>query len=331
MSVTYSSSGVNINEAEKFVEKLKPLVKKTFSKNVLSGIGNFGSFYKLDLRKYNEPVLVSSIDGVGTKLKLASILNKYDTVGEDLVNHCVNDIAVCGAVPLYFLDYYATGKLESDIALKILNGFVKGCKENKCSLIGGETAEMPGIYNENDFDLAGCIVGIAEKNRIINYEKVRKDDVIVGIKSNGLHTNGFSLVRKIFDKIEKLNKYYKELNSTLGEELLRVHRSYLSIIQKSISKFNIKSISHITGGGIEGNTKRVIPKKRKLIINWNNWERPFIYDLIQRTGKVPEEDMRKTFNLGIGLIFIISISEVIEFQKFLKRNKEDNFIIGSIE
>lgn len=330
MKLSYKTSGVNISKAEKFVNQLKPLVKDTFTKSVLSGIGNFGAFYDASFKNYKNPVLVSSVDGVGTKIKIAAALNKYDTVGEDLVNHCVNDIAVCGATPLYFMDYFATGKLDNNNAFQLIKGIVRGCINNGCSLIGGETAEMPGIYSKNDFDLAGSIVGVVEKNKIIDKENVRIGDILIGLESNGLHTNGYSLVRKIFNKTSYYKKFYKELDTTLGDELLKVHKSYLSIIKKSLLKFKIKSISHITGGGIEGNTKRVIPKDRKLSVQWDSWQRPEIFNLIQRTGNVPENDMRRTFNLGIGLILIVSKNESDKLFKYLKSLKSNPHIIGKI-
>ena len=301
---SYKSSGVNIHKAEKFVERIKPLVKQTFSKNVLSGIGNFGAFYELNLKNYSKPVFVSSTDGVGTKVKIAAMLNKYDSVGEDLINHCVNDIAVCGAVPLYFLDYYAMGRLNVTNSVDVVKGLVKGCLRNSMSLIGGETAEMPGVYSENDFDLAGTIVGVVDKKKIVSSGNVKKGDVLVGFESTGLHTNGYSLVRKIFSTND-YKKYFPELKNTLGKELLKVHKSYLDIIQTSLKKFKVNSFSHITGGGIEGNTKRVIPKNLKLEVDWSSWKRPLIFNLIQNKGSVSENVMRETFNLGIGLIAIL--------------------------
>jgi len=331
VNFSYKKSGVNISEADKFVNKIKPLVKKTFTPSVLSGIGNFGAFYKINLKKFKNPIFVSSVDGVGTKLKIAAELRKYDTIGEDLVNHCVNDIAVCGAKPLFFLDYYATGKLKSEDAFNVVKGLVRGCKNNNFSLIGGETAEMPGIYSGNDFDLAGSVTGIVKEKNIINSVNVKKRDILIGLESNGLHTNGYSLVRSIFDNKKKLNKYYSEFNQTLGEELLKVDKSYLKIIQDSILKFKINSISHITGGGIMGNTKRVVPENLKIIINWNSWKRPFIFDLIQKSGNVSVLDMRKTFNLGIGLIFIVSEKISSDFYKYLQLKKVNPHIIGKID
>ncbi len=330
VKASYKSSGVNIAEADNFVEKIKPLVKKTFSHNVLSGIGNFGAFYKIDLKKYKEPVLVSSVDGVGTKLKIASELKIFDSIGEDLVNHCVNDIAVCGAVPMFFMDYYATGKLKSKDATEVVKGIVRGCINNNCSLIGGETAEMPGLYHGNDFDLAGAIVGIVEQKKIIDKKNVKKGDVLIGLPSNGLHTNGYSLIRKIFYNNKMLNRFHSELGKTPGEELLTVHRSYLKIIQFSLNKFKINSISHITGGGINGNTARVVPEKFNINIYWNSWKRPAVFDLIQKVGNVNERDMRRTFNLGIGLIFIVPENTAGNFIKFLKTKKEKPLIIGNI-
>ncbi len=330
MKITYKSSGVNINKAEYFVNAIKPLVKQTAIKGVLGGIGNFGGFFEPQIRNFKKPVLVSSIDGVGTKLKIAALVKKYDTIGEDLVNHCANDIAVCGAKPLYFLDYYATGKLNNKAAVEILKGLSRGCINNGCALIGGETAEMPGLYKKDDFDLAGAIVGIVERNKIVDYKKVKKGDILIGLESNGLHTNGYSLVRKIFNSKEKIKKYYSELRCELSDELLRVHKSYFNVIHSALNNFEVKSISHITGGGIEGNTRRVIPKGLKMEIFWDAWERPSIFDIIQKAGNVPEADMRRTFNLGIGLVFVISKYEIDKFMSFLKRRKENHFIIGEI-
>ncbi|CAN5512986.1 phosphoribosylformylglycinamidine cyclo-ligase [soil metagenome] len=328
--LSYSSSGVNIAEGDKFVSSIKPLVKKTFSNSVIQGLGNFGAFYEIK-KKFKSPVFVSSIDGVGTKLKLASYLNRYETVGEDLVNHCVNDIAVCGAVPLFFLDYYASGKLNSLNASKVIEGMVRGCISNNCSLIGGETAEMPGLYSGNDFDLAGCITGIVEKKKIIDRKNVKKGDLLIGLPSNGLHTNGYSLARKIFDTKAKLNKKLDHKKITVADELLKVHRSYLDIIQSSLKKYKINSISHITGGGIEGNTDRVIPAGRKLLIDWCSWEKPEIFRLIKVKGNVSDKVMRQTFNMGLGLIFIVSPGIADKFIKFLWSKNEMPVIAGEVK
>lgn len=329
--LSYTSAGVNISKGDAFVDKIKPLVKGTFSSNVLSGIGNFGAFYKPDFGKLKNPVFVSSIDGVGTKLKIAIQMKKYDTVGEDLVNHCVNDIAVCGAVPLFFLDYYATGKLDVDASVDIVKGLIRGCKHNKCSLIGGETAEMPGLYSGEDFDLAGAIVGIVDKDKIVNSKNVKKGDVVIGIASSGLHTNGYSLVRKIFNTPKKLNEKIPELKSSAGDYFLRVHKSYLKTIQGLLGKYKINSIAHITGGGLEGNTNRVIPKTRKLVIDWTAWDVPHIYYLLMKKGNVDVKDMRRTFNMGIGLTLIVSPKIADSVMRYLKTQKEKSFIIGHID
>lgn len=327
MNSTYKSAGVNISEGDKFIEKIKPLVKTTFSKQVYSGIGNFGAFFKMP-QGYKNPVFVASTDGVGTKIKIAIELCKYDTIGEDIVNHCVNDIAVCGASPLFFLDYLAFGKLTTSIAVDIVKGMTRGCINNGCSLIGGETAEMPGLYDEKDFDLAGTIFGVVEKNKIIDKKNVRKGDVLIGLHSNGLHTNGYSLARKIFNN--KFDKYYNEIGSPIGEELLKVHKSYLKIIQGLTKKFRIHSLSHITGGGIIGNTKRVVPKNLDIKVDWNSWERNPVFNLIQKEGSVEEAEMRHVFNLGIGLIVIVSKKDADSVTRYLKLQKEKYQIIGEI-
>ncbi|MBE2256898.1 MAG: phosphoribosylformylglycinamidine cyclo-ligase [Ignavibacteria bacterium] len=329
--MSYKNSGVDIKKGDKLVDIIKPVVKKTFTNNVLSGIGNFGAFYKIPLKSYKNPVFVSSVDGVGTKLKIASDMGIFDTIGEDLVNHCVNDIAVCGAKPLFFLDYYATGKLNVKNASQVIKGLAKACKENNCSLIGGETAEMPGLYQYEDFDLAGSITGIVEKSIILDKKNVKKGDVLIGLESSGLHTNGYSLVRKIFKSKKDLQKYYDEFENILGYELLQVHRSYLNIIQSVLSNFKINAISHITGGGIEGNTKRVINKNNKLVINWKSWDRPEIFKLIQKKGNVDEKDMRRTFNLGIGLIFIVNKKNSDKLYQYLIKKNETPYIIGEIK
>lgn len=330
MIKSYKSSGVDILKANSFVNKIKPYVKKTFTKNVLSGLGNFGALYEIPKKGFTNPVFISSVDGVGTKVKIAAVMKKFDTVGEDLINHCVNDIAVCGATPLFFLDYYATGKLNLKNSVDIVKGLVKGCRLNGLSLIGGETAEMPGVYDAGDFDLAGAIVGIADKSKLVDFRNVRKTDVLIGFKSNGLHTNGYSLVRNIFS-LKDYNTYYNELKNTLGKELLKTHRSYLKIIQYSLKRYNIKSFAHITGGGIAGNTVRVIPDGLTLQINWDAWKRPDIFKLIQNTGNVSEEDMRRTFNLGIGLIAIVSNKDVKGYLNYLSKIKEKAFIIGKVK
>ena len=328
---TYKSAGVDIEAGDETIKKIKNFAKSTFNKSVLSDIGLFGAFYELDISKYKNPVLVSSVDGVGTKLKIAFSMNKHDTVGQDLVNHCVNDIAVCGASPLYFLDYLAFGKLFPDKAAKIIEGFSIACKQNECALIGGETAEMPGLYDENEYDISGTIVGIVDKNSIIDGKEIKKGDVLFGFSSNGLHTNGYSLARKILLNKFKLDSKFDEITHTLGDELLRIHKSYLKLITNLSSKIKIKGFSHITGGGIIGNTKRILPEGLNLKINWSAWEIPFIFNLIQKTGQISDEEMRSVFNLGIGLIAIISKDDKGKLEKVLGELKEDAYFIGEVE
>jgi len=329
MKTTYTASGVNISEGDKFVDLIKPIVKTTFNGNVLSGIGNFGAFFKIPTA-YKNPVFVASTDGVGTKLKVAIGYNKLDSVGEDIVNHCVNDIAVCGAKPLFFLDYLAFGKLNSSKAVDIVKGMARGCKKNNCALIGGETAEMPGMYKESDFDLAGTIIGVVEKNRIIDKKNVRSGDVLIGLPSNGMHTNGYSLARKVLLNKFKLTDYIPSLKCKLGDELLKVHRSYFNLIECISKRFKIHSISHITGGGIIGNTKRVVLSNLKINIDWTSWNRTPIFNLIQQAGKIDEQEMRKVFNLGIGLILIVSNKQAFNISKYLDGIKEKHYFIGNI-
>ncbi len=327
---TYKSAGVDIEAGDETVKKIKNFAKSTFNKSVLSDIGLFGAFYELDISKYKNPVLVSSVDGVGTKLKIAFSMNKHDTVGQDLVNHCVNDIAVCGARPLYFLDYLAFGKLFPDKAAKIIEGFSIACKQNECALIGGETAEMPGLYDENEYDISGTIVGIVEKNNIINGKEIKKGDVLYGFSSNGLHTNGYSLARKILLNKFTLDSKFDEISGTLGEELLRIHKSYMKLITYLSSEIKVKGFSHITGGGIIGNTKRILPEGLSLKINWSAWEMPFLFRLIRETGHVNDDEMRAVFNLGIGLVAIISKDDNDRLLEISRGLKEDVYFIGEV-
>lgn len=330
MPRTYSSAGVDIQKGDALVNYIKSAVRSTFSPAVLNGIGGFGALYKADFKSYQSPVLVSSVDGVGTKLVIAQMMDKHESVGEDLVNHCVNDIAVCGAKPLFFMDYFASGKLRLGTAKSVIEGFVKACKENNCSLIGGETAEMPGFYKDDQYDLAGTIVGVVEKREIIDGKRIRNGDVIIGIRSTGLHTNGFSLARSVLLPKFRLEERVADLGISMGEALLAVHRSYLEIITQLRKKFVVHGFSHITGGGIIGNTRRIVPKGLTMRVDWNAWERPAIFSLIQKTGKVPEEDMRRTFNLGVGLVAVVSKTEADDAIRFLKQKREQAFVIGEI-
>ncbi len=310
---TYREAGVDIAAGDETVDRIKGLVRRTFTPNVLADIGAFGGFFALPTG-YRQPVLVSSIDGVGTKLKVAVRASRHGTVGQDLVNHCVNDIAVCGARPLFFLDYLGTGRLDPDVAEEIVGGFVTACTENGCALVGGETAEMPGLYGDGDYDLAGCIVGIVERDGILDGSRVEAGDVLLALPSTGLHTNGYSLARAVLFEHFAIGDRPPALGGeTVGEALLRVHRSYLDAIQALIADDPGSSpgqalahgFAHITGGGIEGNTSRIVPDGLGLEIDWNAWERPAIFDLIGRVGDVPEDDLRSTFNLGAGLVAVV--------------------------
>lgn len=333
-SLTYKEAGVSIDEGERFVSLLTPLVRKTFRKEVITDIGSFGALFKLDLTKYREPVLVSGADGVGTKLKIAFMADRHETVGIDLVAMSVNDILTSGAEPLFFLDYFATGRLVPEKAVKVIQGIVEGCKEAGCSLIGGETAEMPGFYTNEEYDLAGFAVGIVEKSDIIDGSAIKSGDVIIGITSNGLHSNGYSLVRKVFLELKKMNlsDYIPELGKTLGDELLRPTRIYVKAIEcLKGEKIPIKGLAHITGGGITGNLPRILPDGLSAVINLGAWPVQPIFKLIEETGKVPIEDMRRTFNMGIGYVVIISEEYAETALSSLKKKGYDSYIIGRIE
>jgi len=328
MSVTYKSAGVDIEAGDELVNRIKTHVKSTFTKNVLSNIGLFGGYFEANFEDIEKPVLVASVDGVGTKLKVAFMTGRHDTVGQCLVNHCVNDILCSGAKPLFFLDYFATGKLDADVAEDVIKGFAIACKENGAALIGGETAEMPSLYAEGEYDVSGTIVGVVDKDRAIDGSKIEKGDVMIGLASTGLHTNGYSLARKVlFDKY-KHDTYIEELGETVGEALLHIHRSYLHIVQSILAKDLLHGISHITGGGIVGNTSRILPQGLAMSINWDAWELPAIFKLIQKTGDIPDNEMRHVFNMGIGMILIASQSHANEI---LEMSKDYNpVIIGEI-
>jgi phosphoribosylformylglycinamidine cyclo-ligase len=327
---TYKSAGVDIEAGEKTVDKIKSYAKSTFNKSVLTDIGMFGAFYEPDFSGYENPVLVSSVDGVGTKLKIAIEMDKHDTIGQDLVNHCVNDIAVCGAKPLFFLDYYATGKLNPDKASEVIKGFSIACKENDCALIGGETAEMPGLYQGEEYDVSGTIVGVVDKSKIIDGKRIQKGDLLIGFSSNGLHTNGYSLARKVLLEKFGVRDHIKEINNLLGEELLKVHKSYLPLITALKNNVDLKGLSHITGGGIVGNTLRIIPKGLSLQIHWDAWEMPSIFKLIQQNGGISNEEMYKVFNCGIGLIAVISNEDKLQAFQIAQNLHEHPILIGEV-
>ena len=327
---TYKDSGVDIDAANNALKKIKKHATKTYNKFTLSDIGSFGGCYELPLNKYQNPVLVSSVDGVGTKLLLATLSKKYDTIGQCLVNHCVNDILVIGAKPLFFLDYFATGKLNPAILEKVVKGFSDACKENSCVLIGGETAEMPGFYDQDKFDVSGTIIGIVEKENIMSNRTAKAGDLLIGLPSNGLHTNGYSLARNVLLSKYEPNEKVKVLNKTIYEELLKVHRSYLPVIDNILDKKWLKAMAHITGGGIIENTLRVIDEDLDISIDWKSWDWQPIFKLIMEDGSVPIEDMIRTFNLGIGMILIVDKNNYDELSSHLNSINEKHTIIGSV-
>lgn len=327
---TYAAAGVDIEKGERLVDHIKESVRSTFSPNVLGGIGLFGAFYKADFKRYHTPILVASVDGVGTKLLIAQMMGRHHSVAQDLVNHCVNDILVCGAQPMFFMDYFACSKLDLQVAQAVIGGFVKACKENQCSLIGGETAEMPGMYKPGEYDLAGMIVGVVEKKKIIDGSKIRAGDVLIGLPSTGLHTNGYSLARAVLLRRYSIDQYIPDLGTTLGEALLMIHRSYFSVVTRVMKKYILHGLAHVTGGGIEANTMRIVRSGLRLRIDWQAWPRPPIFSLIQSKGNVAEEEMRRTFNLGIGLVMVVAKREADAIIHTLKRLGEYPYVIGEV-
>jgi phosphoribosylformylglycinamidine cyclo-ligase len=336
----YASAGVDIDLGNKVKATLPQLLASTHRREVLGKVGGFGGLFALDLKKYRQPVLVSSVDGVGTKLKIAFTMNKHDTIGADLVNHCVNDIAVLGAEPLFFLDYLGTGKLEPHVFTEIIKGFARACAANHCALIGGETAQMPGFYQPGEYDVSGTIVGVVEKSRMLNGQKsVRRGDVVIGIASSGLHTNGYSLARKIFFEQLKLKPSSRlpGLKRTLGEELLQEHVSYGPLVQSLLNKFNrpvkadeVRAFAHITGGGFVDNIPRVLPKSLDVVITKGAWNMLPIFQVIAEKSGVPDEELYQVFNMGIGMVAIVSPARADAALKFIRGQKHEAWLIGEV-
>jgi phosphoribosylformylglycinamidine cyclo-ligase len=300
----YKLAGVDIKAGEELVDDIKPFVKATRTPGVLSEIGLFGGFFDARFPQHEHPVLVASTDGVGTKLKVAVMAGVHDTVGQCLVNHCVNDILACGARPLFFLDYFATGRLERGVARDVIKGIAQACGENGAALLGGETAEMPSIYADGDYDVAGTIVGVVDKPRIINGSQIRKGDVLIGLPSEGLHTNGYSLARAALFPSYSVDQYVEALGSTVGQALLKVHKSYLHALSPVLDAGIARGLSHITGGGIIGNTSRILADGLGLEIAWGSWDVPPIFDLIKSAGSISDSEMQHVFNLGVGMIVV---------------------------
>jgi phosphoribosylformylglycinamidine cyclo-ligase len=327
-ALRYADAGVNIDEADRAVSSIKSLARATFTPNVLTGIGSFGAMYALE--GYRKPVLISSADGVGTKLKVAQMANRHDTIGEDLVNHCVNDIAVQGARPLYFLDYFAVGTLDAVVCASVVSGLARGCKRNGCALIGGETAEMPGFYQPGEYDVAGFIVGAAERSRLLTGDKIKAGDVLLGLPSTGLHTNGYSLARRIFFADLKVDSVVPELGITVADELLKVHKTYLKPLLALQAANLVKGAAHITGGGMTDNIPRVLPKGLGVEIATGSWPVLPVFESLKERGNVPDDDWRRTFNCGIGMVLVVPENKLTAAQALLKKQREKSYVIGSV-
>ena len=328
---TYKEAGVDIDAGTEAISRIKKHVRSSFSKNVLTDLGGFGGCFQFQQEKYKEPVLVSSSDGVVAKLKIAFITNRHDTIGQCLVNHCTNDILAVGARPLFFLDYFAAGKLDVDVFEEVVSGLAKACRENDCSLIGGETAEMPDFYKPGDYDISGTIVGVAEKGEMMPNRGVNEGDLLIGLPSTGLHTNGYSLARKVLLEHYDADDFVESLGKTVGEALLAIHKSYLPVMDGILQEKWLVGISHITGGGIRDNTLRILDDGQDLDIDWDCWERPAIFNLIQELGNVPEDDMRHSMNLGIGMVLIVKPEGLSALQIHLASHGEPYIQLGTVK
>jgi phosphoribosylformylglycinamidine cyclo-ligase len=330
--ITYADAGVDISRGDRAKERIKFLAKKTFNRNVLGGIGSFGALYRLDLQKWKAPILVSSADGVGTKLKLAFEMGIHHTVGADLVNHCVNDIGVQGATPLFFLDYFASGRLDPEVTEDVVSGLADACRANGCALIGGETAQMPGFYADGEYDLAGFIVGAVDREKMVTGANIKPGDVLIGMPSTGLHTNGYSLARKLFFEVAgyKPSQYVTAIKEKAGAALMKTHRSYLHVIQKLVTGGLTTGMAHITGGGITENLPRILPKNTMAQIETGSWPVLPIFEHLRQLGQVSDEEMMRTFNMGIGLIAAIPAEKFKKAKNVLDRAEEKFYVIGRI-
>jgi len=329
-SLSYRDAGVDIDAGNTLVERIKPIVKDTFRPGVATGLGGFGALFELPLDRYQQPILVSGTDGVGTKLKLALELNKHDTIGIDLVAMCVNDIIVTGAEPLFFLDYYASGKLNVDVAVDVVKGIAEGCKQSGAALTGGETAEMPGVYDADDYDLAGFSVGIVEKSKIIEPARVQAGDVLIGMASSGPHSNGYSLIRKVLE-VSKTDLHQKLGDTTLGEALLAPTRIYVKPLLELHNQIQIHALAHITGGGLPENLPRVLPEGTKAVIDSDSWDRPEVFKWLQQAGNVQESEMLRTFNCGVGMVVCVAEQDAEQAMQTLTNAGEKVWRLGRIE
>jgi phosphoribosylformylglycinamidine cyclo-ligase len=328
----YKSAGVDIDAGTETVRRIRALARSTFTSGVLSDIGSFGGLYRLDATGWKAPILVSSADGVGTKLKVAFLANQHRTIGIDLVNHCVNDILVQGARPLFFLDYLATGRLQPEVAEHVVEGLARGCRDNGCALIGGETAEMPGFYADGEYDLAGFIVGAVDEELLIDGRGIAAGDVLIGLPSSGLHTNGYSLARRIvFERLGlSVDATVDAIGGTVGDVLLTPHRSYLHAVYPLVAKGAIKGMAHITGGGFTDNLPRILPTGTAVRIDRTSWTVPAVFDWLQRAGEVPEQEMFRTFNMGVGLVLVCTPALVDVVMEDLRVRHESPFVLGEV-
>ncbi len=331
-SVTYADAGVDITSGDRAKDRIKFLAQKTFNRNVLGGIGGFGGLFRLDLQRWKTPILVSSADGVGTKLKIAFELGMHHTVGHDLVNHCVNDIGVQGATPLFFLDYLATGRLDGDVIEDVVTGLAEACRANGCALIGGETAQMPGFYGDGEYDLAGFIVGAVDRDKMVTGAGIKPGDVLIGLPSTGLHTNGYSLARKLLFEVAgyKVTQYVTAIREKAGAALMKTHRSYLHVIQKLVNAGMTTGMAHITGGGITENLPRILPKGTAAQVELGSWPVPPIFEHLRELGDVSQDEMMRTFNMGVGLIAAIPAAKFTRAKTLLDRAEEKFHVIGRV-
>lgn len=330
--LTYRDAGVDIDTQDRALARIKQLVNDTRTPGVLSELGSFGGLFRADLKGTDEPILVSSADGVGTKLRVAFLAGVHNTVGRDLVNHCVNDILVQGATPLFFLDYVATGRLDADVLVQVVEGIAQGCREAGCALLGGETAEMPGFYADGEYDVAGFIVGMVDRKRLLDGSRIRPGHVLVGLPSAGLHTNGFSLARKILMEVGglKVNDTVEGLNVSVGQALLTEHRSYLKPLSGMLASGSISGLAHITGGGLTDNVPRVLPKGLAANIHRDSWPIPPIFGTLQRMGRVDGDEMYRTFNMGVGMVAFVDPDEAVLLECHLDRLSKKHFRIGEV-
>ena len=328
----YADAGVDIDAKAAALERAKKAIRSTFTPGVLGDVGGFGGLFRPDFSAYRDPVLVASTDGVGTKLKVAFEMNLHHTIGGDLVNHCINDIAVQGAAPLFFMDYFATGRLDPEVAERVVAGIADACKHNGCALIGGETAEMPGFYQDGEYDLAGFIVGVVDKEKVLTGKDVQVGDVLIGLPSNGLHTNGYSLARKLLFETAHYSPetYVNELKNKVGNELMRVHKSYWPLLKKLVEGDAVSAVAHITGGGITENLPRVLPKGTAAVVELGTWPGQPIFQHLQQLGSIPQDEMMRTFNMGIGMILVVPPKRFKKVQTVLERTGEKGFTIGRI-